>query len=639
MKRIINTILAVIFIGIITVCADLIIEKLVGRTQVDLTEERLYTLSEGTLSIISKTQPVELTLYYASSAARKGPGGIRFYNNYFHYIHDVLSEYCERSGGKITLSVVDPRQWSDEEADAMEAGVQRIPLSNGEPFFFGLVAKNELGKKKVIPFFPIERQETVEYDISHLLDQLSRKDRNTIGVLSSLQVMGTPPYIQQMLEKQGRMDQIQQAWIFIQRLKQQYNVIPIEASVKEISDIDLLLVIQPTTFDERTLFAIDQYVMNGGKVMCLIDPFMVADNQRQQDNNSFYKLLSAWGVTMDPSAIVIDRTLAQKASTGNDIKTILPFLKLTKENMNQQDSFVSSVNNANVIFSGNLTINESAGTTVSPLMKTSAMGNTWMPTQDELYQFNPDKVNRTCRDGKEPLILAARISGQFKSAFPDGITLPPAENEASTSTEATPSDEPQKVSGMVESTRDPMVIVIADADLISNYPGFAYKQSFFGFTPSNDNEALVFNLLDSLSGSSDLVGIRSRGQYQRPFILIDQIEKEAEKNIGKQVEEINTKIKDAQNRLSDFASTAGKDVNKIQSKALEEQVKLRRDLKSYNKELRDLKSTSREVIEAKGRKLMYLNMFAAPVVVLIIAIGLYLIRIMRARRYAARRYQ
>ena len=235
MKTLCKALLAVVFIGIISVCVTLIVDKVLARTRLDLTEQRIYTLSQGTLGIVSKTQPVRFTLYYSVEAARKGPDQLRFYTNYYHYVRELLEEYRDRAGGKITLEVVDPRPWSDEEEEAVRLGVKRIPLNNDEAFFFGLVARNELGKKEAIPFFEPTRQEFVEYDITRLVDLLSQREKHSIGIISSLDVMGTPPYMAQMLQMQGKRNEVQQAWTLIEHLKQQYEVKSIEDGVEVVS--------------------------------------------------------------------------------------------------------------------------------------------------------------------------------------------------------------------------------------------------------------------------------------------------------------------------------------------------------------------------------------------------------------------
>ena len=198
--------LAVLCIAVVTLSAVLIIQKVAGRVRVDLTQSRLYTLSQGTRDVLARlNQPVHLKLYYARTAAMKGSEEIRYYNNYYLYVRDLLQEYASRSGGMLTLSIIDPRPFSDEEDEAIREGVQRYPLSEDEGFFFGLSADTELGKQKAIPVFRPDRQQFVEYDISRLISTVTQREKKKIGVLSSLPVMGAEmsPYLMQMMQMQG----------------------------------------------------------------------------------------------------------------------------------------------------------------------------------------------------------------------------------------------------------------------------------------------------------------------------------------------------------------------------------------------------------------------------------------------------
>ena len=229
MNRTHRTILAVLFIGVITVCAILMAEKVFARARADLTERRDYTLSQGTRNILAGlNQTVRLKLYYARVAAMKGPEQIRFYNNYYLYVRSLLEEYVRLSQGKLILSIFDPRPYSDEEEEALNHGLTRIPMLDDESFFFGLVAQTELGKEKAIPFFQHDRQVFVEYDVSRLISDVTRREKKKVGVLSSLPVTGgdMSPYMMQMMQMQGRMPE--QPWTIVTHLKDQYEVVPVK---------------------------------------------------------------------------------------------------------------------------------------------------------------------------------------------------------------------------------------------------------------------------------------------------------------------------------------------------------------------------------------------------------------------------
>ena len=237
MKSILRTVLSVLrmalgvaCIVVIALCVAMIVEKLIGRARADLTEHRMYTLSEGTRNIIGKlNQPVTLKLYYSRVAARKGPEFLREYNNYYLYVRDLLEEYADLSNGNLKLEVVDPRPFTDEEEEAIhEHELKHYRISEDEKFFFGLVARNELGKKKVIPMFQRERQELVEYDISKLINSVTRTKKRRLGILSTLPVMGIKmtPAVMRMLQMQRQMPP--PPWIIAEHLREGYEVERVE---------------------------------------------------------------------------------------------------------------------------------------------------------------------------------------------------------------------------------------------------------------------------------------------------------------------------------------------------------------------------------------------------------------------------
>ncbi|MEF8788048.1 MAG: GldG family protein, partial [Planctomycetota bacterium] len=277
MKTTLRMILAVVLMLVITLSGILIVDKLGAQARVDLTENNVYSLSEGTHEILSKlNQPTTLKLYYSRSAAVEGPEQLREYNNYYHYVRSMLENYVQESGGMLELRVIDPRAFSDQEQNALDAGLKRIPLSGDQSFFFGLVASTELGKQETIPFFRLERRRFLEYDLTKLLSEVISSKQKTVGVLSSLPVMGSQmnPRMAQMMGRQSR----QQPWQIVREMRKRYEVKEIQKTAARIDpELDLLMVIHPKKLPKKTLYAIDQYVMRGGKLAVFVDPFCLQD--------------------------------------------------------------------------------------------------------------------------------------------------------------------------------------------------------------------------------------------------------------------------------------------------------------------------------------------------------------------------
>ncbi len=653
MSRTIRAALAVLCVLIIGLCAILILQKLIGRTRVDLTQEKIYTLSPGTRRILGQlNQPVSLKLYYARTAAMKGPDEIRFYNTYYVYVRDLLEEYVQLSHGLLKLEVIDPRRYTDAEEEATQLGLKRFPISEEDMFFFGLAARTELGKVKTIPFFEPDRQEFAEYDVSRLISNVILRDKKKLGVLSSIDVAGSDmsPYLAQIMRMQGK--NVPKPWTLITQLRETYDMQNVAKDAETIPpDLDFLMVIQPKELPNKTLFAIDQYVMKGGRLVVFVDPYCIADQQEpenpygggeQKQSSDLNALLKGWGVEMSPGQVVVDRALALKASLmqGRRAQEILPLMQLKDECMNRNEVITAPLHDIKVIFAGALKEVDGAGVKVSPLLTTSATGNVWTPAGPEELQFpNSEMIRRAVSDGTKPVMLGCRITGKFRTNFPDGIVID--EKKDSTPDPAAkdkPAEEskPKKLDAIKEASAEGVILVFSDVDMISDI--LAYRNVFFGMAQVGDNAPLVFNALEYLANSNDLIAIRSRGRVARPFVVVDKIEREAETATADQVTAINDRLKDYQDKLSKLGESADEGNTKlIAGEVVAERKKVEDDIRKAKRELRELNATKRARIEALGMRLEMHNMIWAPAAVLLIAILLAVLRSIRARRYAARR--
>jgi ABC-type uncharacterized transport system involved in gliding motility auxiliary subunit len=656
MSKTIRTALAVLCVLVIALCLILILQKSVRGAQADLTQDKIYTLSAGTRHILAQlNQPMTLKLYYSRTAAMKGPDAIRFFNSYYLYVRDLLEEYVKLSGGKLKLEVLDPRQYSDAEEEAVQAGVKRFALSEEEVFFFGLVAQTALGKVKTIPFFEPERQEFVEYDISKLISTAVLRDKKKVGVLSSLNLAGPEmsPYLLQMMRMQGR--EPPKPWTIITELRETYDIQTVPAETEAIpAELDFLMVVHPKDLPKKTLFAIDQFVMKGGRLMVFVDPFCVADQPRTQEpyeaaepkkSSDLNALLRGWGVEMEPDEIAADRLLAIKASLGPNEppSPLLPYMQLRDDCFNRKEIITAPLHDVRVLFAGVLQEVPTAGVKVTPLLTTTSTGNVWKPAAPwELASPNAEAIRRAVSDGTKPLMLACRITGKFRTNFPNGLQAEekkepaPESGKAPENSKAKEEPKPKTIEAVKEASSDGMILVFSDVDMISDM--VAYRETFFGSAQEADNAPLVFNALDFLAGSSDLIAIRSRGGFNRPFTVVDRIEREAEAATGDQVNAVNERIKEYQDQLAKLgASATGRNEKLIASEAVAQRNKVEQDIREARKELRRLNAGKRARIEALGMKIETHNLVWAPAAVLLIAIVLAVVRFVRARRYIARR--
>jgi ABC-type uncharacterized transport system involved in gliding motility auxiliary subunit len=653
MNRTIRAILGAGFVLVIVFSAISICQSIGKPLKLDITEKKLYTLSDGTKAILAKlNQPIRARLYYAKTAALKGPDQIRFFNNYYEFVRALLEEYVAVSNGMVELEVVDPRPFTDDEEQALKYGLRRFPITQEESFFFGLVVQTQFGVEKAIPFFSPDRQNFLEYDISYLIDTVVTRQKKKIGVMSSLPVMGddVTGYMAQMMMRQGQKPK--PAWTIVEQLRKQYEVKTVATDVNDINDVDILLVIHPKNLPEKTLFAIDQYVLKGGRTIVCVDPHCFSDRppqmqmqmQMQHDSSSELNALTrTWGLEMPDKTFAGDRSLASLAAirANQRPERIIGYLNLTPEGkcFAEDNVITAELNQVRILFSGvlkevadsneakegDLKINR------TPLVTTTNRGGTFTISNPyELMILDGPSLMRKFADGAEPMTMGYLITGRLKSSFPNGIEVesdspdPNDPNETVTTT--------MQVTGLIEAEEDCAVIVFSDVDFISD--NIAYQSSFFGKVVVGDNATLMLNAIDDLSGSSDLVSIRSRGNFKRPFTVVDEIERKAEAETAEEVEKINLQIAGFQGELQSILASAKEgQEDVIGSSIVKKKQEAELKIHQAQRQLRQVRMTRREKIERLGNRMRQANMLAAPMVILIIAIVLGIRRGMRKRHY------
>lgn len=655
MNRTIKTILGIVFIFIITFSAISICQNIGKSFKFDVTGQRLYTLSNATKTILAKlNQPVTIKLYYAKTAAMKGPDEIRYFNNYYEFVKSLLEEYATAAKGMVNLQIIDPRPFSEDELQALRYGLKRFAITEEENFFFGLAVQTQFGVEKVIPFFSPDRQNFVEYDITHLIDIAITRQKKHIGILSPLAVMGdnVSEYMARMMRMQGQ--EPKGPWTFVEQLRQQYEVKSVPVDVNEIKDVDILMVIHPKELSQQTQFAIDQFVLKGGRTIIFVDPYCLVDkpdkSQMQtgrphEQSSQLNSLLQTWGVEMPAETFAGDRSLVLAASISSEQRPekIIGFLNLAPPCFNKDNVITSELNQVRVFFSGILkTVNAADSNQANPainkipLLMTTSRGNKWTASPYEMSMPNPSELMKKFVDGTEPAVLAYLLTGKFKSGFPDGIEVEAASEDKKASDDKKKDAEhkktTKKITGLKEAAESCNVIVFADVDFISDM--LAYENTIFGRVTAGDNSALLLNTVDTLSGSSELISIRSRGNFSRPFTVVEEIEQQAEAETADQESQINSEIAGFQNELQNIASNAQKGQEEIVgSSILQKKKELELKIHQAQRKLRDVKMQRRQRIEHLGNVLRNVNMFSAPAIILAIAVILGVRRSTRKRYY------
>ncbi|MCU0914943.1 MAG: Gldg family protein [Planctomycetes bacterium] len=671
MSRTIRAILGTILILIIVFSAISISQNLGRRLKVDVTEQRIYTLSDGTKAILGKlNQPIKARLYYAATAAMKAPDQIRYFNNYYEFVKALLQEYVAVSKGMVQLEVIDPRPFSPEEEQALRAGLERFPISQEESFFFGLVMQTQFGVEKVVRFFSPDRHNFVEYDISYLIDTAITKEKKKLGIMSSLPVMGadTSDYMARMMQMQGQ--QPDPAWGIVDlQLKPKYEVKTVATDVNDINDVDILLVVHPKNLPEKTQFALDQYILKGGRAIICVDPHCWMDRPQrnpmmqmtQQDqSSSLDRLLKTWGLEMPQNTFAGDRSLAIEApiSRNQRAEKVIGFLGLTPECVNKDSVVTTNLNQVRMLFAGVLNEVETAvkkpadanqpaepkqadaapQLTRTPLVMTTGRGNAWkVGSAFELMYPDPARMMSSFVDGSKPVNMAYLVTGRFPSSFPEGIEVETAAVDPNAKDPTDPNKPlmvKKRITGLTEAKEDGAVVVFSDVDFISDQ--LAYASSFFGRMVVGDNSALLLNAIEDLAGSGDLISIRSRGNFKRPFVVVDEIEQQAEKETADEIALINAQIEGFNQELQTLVASANKEQDKqevlgdtIVKKKREVELKIH----AAQQQLRQIKAKQRAKTDELGRTLELVNMAAVPGVIMLVAVVLGLWRSVRRRHY------
>ena len=652
MNRTIRAIIGTGFVFVIIFSAISISQNIGKSWKVDITEQKLYTLSDGTKSILAKlNQPIKAKLFYAKTAALKGPDQIKYFNNYYEFVKALLEEYVAHSNDMVELQVIDPRPFSDDEVAAMRYGLQQYRITEEENFFFGLVVQTEFGVEKVIPFFSPDRQNFIEYDISYLIDTAITRQKTKIGIMSSLPIMGDDMsgYMAQMMMRQGQRPK--PPWTIVEHLRKKYEVSEVSTDVNDINDVDILLVIHPKELPEKTLFAIDQYVLKGGRTIICVDPYCYSDipdqmamqmGMQQSRSSDLNMLLRNWGLEMPADTFAGDKKLAEVQAMNRNSRPepIIGLLNLGQGCFNTDTVATAELNEVRVLFSGvlNEVVDDSnqpeedkSVIEKTPLIMTTDEGNTFAISNPyELIALNPSTLMSRFVSGTKPVKMGYLLTGRFKSCYPDGIEIETESADPNDPNETIKSKE--RIKGLADAENDCAVAVFADVDFISDT--LAYSNSFFGKVVIGDNSALMLNMIDDLSGSSDLVSIRSRGNFKRPFIKIDEIEKQAEEETAQEVALLNAQIAGFQSELQSIVAQAkeGQEVV-IGSSLLAKQRDIELQKRQAQQQLNEVKLNKRKRIEHLGNIFKGFNMLAAPAVILLIAVILGIYRSVKKRHY------
>jgi ABC-type uncharacterized transport system involved in gliding motility auxiliary subunit len=617
--------LAVLFVGL-----TVLFQHTLRGWRLDLTENHLYTTAPGTDRILASIkEPINLYFFYSQKTAAQIPQ----INTYGVRVREFLEEIAARSHGNVRLHVIDPAPSSEDEDRASELGVRGAPVGNLGTLYFGLAGTNSTDGKQAIEFFDPAKEQFLEYDVVKLIYQLANAKKPVLAWLSGLPMgAGFDPQSQQMREP----------WVAYTQAEQLFDIRPLEPTATKIDDdVNVLVLVHPKNLSPALQFAIDQYALRGGHILAFVDPVAGADTSgadprnpvaaMQADKSSqLGSLLSAWGVGFNPKEVIGDRARALSVSTRQGEAPVqhLGILGLDQGSINQKDVITAGLSSINIETGGYLTQVKGSTVTFEPLLQSSAEAAP-IPAEKFAMLFDPS----TLRDGFKPTgqryTIGARVTGNVKTAFPNGApatTPPAAPGAAATPPALTPT---ANQTALKQSAKPLNLVIFADTDMLSDYL-WVREQNFFGQRVANafaNNGDLLMNSLDNLAGSTDLISVRGRATFTRPFERVDALRRSADDRFRAKEQELEKQLRSTEDKLTALQSKRNDKSSVIltpeQEKELdqfqEEKLRIRKDLRKVRADLN-------ADIQGLGTTVKVVNVVVVPLLFALIALGFALLR-------------
>ena len=598
--------LMVLFVGLV-----IINDVLFDSTRIDLTEQKVFTLSDGSHQIIDEIkEPVTLHFFFSEDATK----GMTALRNYADRVKSLLREYEKAANGKIRLRIIDPEPFSEAEDKAARFGLTGATLgNNNDTVYFGLAGTNTLDDQITIGFFDPQKANFLEYDISKMLHQLSIGSSPKLALITGLPVQGGQNPVT---------GQNESSMVFYEQLSQLFDVHLISPEDTQLpEDTAVVMLAHPPRMSEALKYAIDQYAMAQGQVIAFVDPHYESDMLslmgNQQANRSDMSLLKSWGVDIPPDTIVLDGTLGLEVQSASGGVVKHPgYMGLGSEQLHDDDVITANLDSVNIASAGEITLLPSSTLDMEVLMQTSDDG---FVTETEYYLSHPDPQDLQQKLGPngQVKIVAAHVTGTTISAFGQ-----PPEGADRTQFKAT--------------TDKLNLLVISDADMLADR-FWVQQNQFFGqtlYSPFANNGDFVVNAAENLAGSNALINVRSRGQFARPFSRVESLERRAQKQYREHEQKLRDELAQTESQLARLQNQQGQGTSLVltdeQQRTIDAFVEKR---VAIRKQLRDVQYELRSDIDKLGNWLKFVNIAAAP---LVLVMTLYLLTLVLRRRAGSR---
>jgi len=616
---------AIVLAAILFFSVNIVADSILGGSRIDLTERKLFTLSDGTKKLLrGLNEPVTLKLYYSRSLASNAPT----VRNHAENVINMLEEYVAVSGGNVRLEIIDPEPFSEAEDRAVDSGLSGIPIGqSGESFYFGLVGTNMTDDQEAIGFFSPERARFLEYDLTRTIYGLSSPKRPMLTIVTAYPLEWGPGGVQAAMRGQSR------PYGIMQPLQEFFDVRVAPKNFTEIDpETDVLMLLHARDLTGAQMYAIDQFIVKNGKALIFADPFSETGaalppaqgvpNPLDPHESLPVPLFKAWGVEVEKDRIVGDRGYATRVNAGRSRRSIIDYvgwISPRPEALNGDDVVTAELQMPLLLPSaGHIRQSEDGALSVRPLILSSDDAQL-LEASKFRRQPNPQALLADFQPDGQQYVLAARLRGPVKSAFeapPEGVE---AEHVA-------------------QSEQPVDMILVADADMMDDrywlsrqgQPGQEIVQ------PTSGNANFLINALDNLAGSADLISLRSRAEGDRPFQRIEDLRRDAEQRFLAEEQALVEKLSETEQKLAELQSKAGEGSSDLLSEEEQRAIdEFQEEMLQTRRDLRAVQHNLRSDIEALQSQVQVMNIALMPALVLVFAVGVALWR--RQRRIASQR--
>jgi len=609
-EHVVYSTIGLIALALILIAFNYLISRVPAR--LDLTEGKIYTLSDGTKKILRELRsPVKVKLYISQGESVPVP-----LRSFAQRVEDLVREFKSVAGSNLVIERYNPRPDSEEEDAAQLDGIDAQQLVTGEQFYLGATV-TQLDRKQTLSAISPQRERLLEYDLVRAIARVANPERPKIGLMAGLPVLGERfnPYTRQSSEP----------WVLATELKREFDVKEVPLTAKEIDkDINVLLLVHPKDLQPEQEYALDQFVLRGGKLIAFVDPYAYFDQvptmpgmPPMPSSSSLPTLFKAWGIEFDPNKVISDAVFG----SGGGARYTPTVLSLNRTALSRDDVVTGSIETLLYAFGGAFQVKPVEGLKVTDLVHSSPNA---MLVDNSMATKSGDEATKSFRPLGRPLPLAVRLTGKFKTAFPDGVK----------------GDKDKPVAGtpaLRESASDNSVILVADVDMLAD--GAAVDiQDVFGrkvVVPSNGNLAFALGMVEQFAAGNELISLRSRATAFRPLTVVRELEAEAQQQYFGKIQALEEELQKTNAKLQELQKAQGAAGKGGQILSAEQQAELERFRKRVAEtrlELKEVRRSLRQDAEALVFWTKVVNIALMPILVALAGLAIALIR---RRRSAA----